>query len=255
MKERYNIGLIGDPVYHSKSPNIYAKLFAEQGCNGSFSLISVKHNELSDIKNVVNSYKLDAFAVTMPHKQSIIKYIDSMSAEADFLQSVNLVVCNDGRFVGYSTDGAGFVLALERENIEVDGKNIFVYGYGGAAAAVAFALKQKGAQVTVGGRNGAKCTEFADRLGISVKNDMNLKNIDVFVNGTPLGMTGHVNFADFSFLGTARKTCVVCDMVYKPTKTALLCAAEFYGMKNQNGMSMLLNQARVAFEIIRAGNV
>lgn len=229
---------------------MYAKLFQENCCNGSFSVILVKENELANIKQLVRQYELDAFAVTMPHKRSMIYHLDEISEEAEKLQSVNFAVCKDGKLFGYNTDGDGLLRMLGDNEIAVSGKRVLIYGYGGAASAAAYALACAGAQISVTGRNREKYKAFAEHFQISHTDSLDLSDCDIFINATPLGMRGNDNFTRLDFIDSATNT-VILDMIYDPQETELLKKARSRGLIAINGIGMLENQARIAFGIAK----
>lgn len=248
MKDFYRVGLIGSPVHHSKSPNIYAGLFAQAGVSGSFSVIEVSYEDLNNVRRITRN--LDAFAVTMPHKTTIIKHLDEVSESANVLSSVNFAVRDRvGRLCGYSTDGEGFLGALEDEGANINNKEALVYGYGGAAAAVCYALKRAGASVSIAGRDKGRAMALADRIGVKFSPNMGV-HCDIFVNATPLGMMGHSDFVSFDFLDGRDKNVYVCDLVYSPLETRLLHEAKTRGLIAVNGLGMLKKQAEFAFKLM-----
>ncbi len=246
----FKAGLIGCPVYHSRSPLIYAELFKKYGLDGSFSVIEVTESELPRIRETVSKRGLNAFAVTMPHKKAIIQYLDDISPDARELGSVNFVTVKNGWLFGYSTDGDGFLSSLTEAGISVKHKNVHIYGYGGAAASVVYSLKRAGANIAVSGRNTDKVNAFSEAFGISKSEGINLEACDIFINATPLGMQGKHNFSGFGFLDNAKSDLYVCDLVYAPLETELIKNAKKRGLKTQNGMPMLKKQAEIAFNIM-----
>ncbi|NLB62314.1 MAG: shikimate dehydrogenase, partial [Clostridiales bacterium] len=148
-----NIALIGSNIKDSLSPTLYAELFSRHGFDGDFSLITIQAEDLGQIRAIASQERLDAFAVTMPHKQTIIKYIDFLQASAKVAGSVNLVTIKDGVWWGYSTDGLGFLLGLDADDIDIFGKDILIYGSGGAANSILAALAENTKKISIASRN------------------------------------------------------------------------------------------------------
>lgn len=242
--------LIGSPVYHSKSPNLYAHMFSTHGVSGSFSVIDLSSGNLHKIREIAQERGLCAFAVTMPHKRDVIKYLDGITDEAEKLMSVNLVTVRGGVFTGYSTDGCGFLHALSAHGCEVSGKRVLIYGCGGAASAVGYALKNAGADVFMTARSKEKLLSAAEKTGVCVQDELDLANTDIFINSTPLGMINHPEFESFDFLRSGKSGLHVCDLVYRPAETLLLKTARAMNFSVQNGEGMLKFQAEAAFSVI-----
>ena len=239
------LALIGSPVYHSKSPDVWARIFSDAGLCGSFSVIEV--SAVGKVRDIMLSRGIDGFCVTMPHKMSIISQLDATDETAQVLQSVNCVTVRDGVFCGYSTDGEGFCRALEKTGVDVSDKKVLIYGTGGAACSVGYALKKRNARVSVCGRSAGHVEELCERLGFERDVLSNAPSYDVFINATPLGMTEP--FPSLHFLDDASEDLFVCDLVYSPPVTELLRYAESRGHRTMNGSFMLREQARAAFEI------
>ena len=243
---KYNIALIGSPVYHSKSPDIYAKIFRDAHADGTFTILDIK--SIDGIRNIMLDLKIDAFAVTMPHKASIISELDNLDEAAEFLQSVNFVTIKSGIFKGYSTDGEGFCRSLDNAKVDINGKKVLIYGTGGAARAVCYSLINHGACVSVCGRNPSHVHSFSDKFGVCEDILSNASHYDIFINATPLGMTEQ--FDNFDFLISETKPSCVCDLVYSPANTQLIEYAKNHGIFAMNGLSMLHDQAHLAFSLL-----
>lgn len=222
-------GLIGEHLEHSFSPQIHEKL-----ADYSYKLFEMSKDE---IRNFAENGGLDAFNVTIPYKKNIIPFLDEISPEASSIGAVNTVVRHSGKLYGYNTDYFGFEYMLSLSGISPKGKKALVLGKGGASLTVSAVLRDKGVStLTV--------------LGSRDNNPENIslcRDAEIIVNATPVGMypnnlNSPVNLSDFP-------NCVlVLDLIYNPTKTALLLDAERLGITAINGLPMLVAQAAKAFE-------
>lgn len=239
--------LIGDPVEHSLSPAIYGFLFEKYGVSADFSLLRVPAGQAVSAV----SLGLDGFACTMPHKRDIIPYLSSVSPEAAAMDSVNIVSLESGRYVGYSTDGAGLLSAIERKH-RAAWQRVFIIGSGGAARSAAYALSAEN-DVTIFARSPGSGAEAAKAAGSLYRPldelQQYIASCDILINATPLGMSGHEDFTDLAFLGGLPSSALVCDMVYFPRNTHLLTEAKGLGLCTVEGIEMLIGQGVKAFEI------
>ena len=244
----YRLALIGSPVYHSMSPDVYADIFREHNVSGDFSVFEI--SDVTEIKDIVKIHDLSAFAVTMPYKKSIIPLLDGMDEYAAFLHAANFVTVEREKLIGHNTDGEGFLRGLEINGIDTIGKRALIHGCGGAAAAVCMALKTNGAFVSVCGRNDEHVNAFCKQNDVSSDKLDNAGMYDIFINATPLGMKGFPDYDSFSFLDNAKDGFTVCDLCYHPEETALLKAAKDHGFSAINGIPMLREQAKAAFSML-----
>lgn len=229
--EDKRFGLLGEHLSHSFSPQIHAQM-----ADYPYVLHEVEKDEL---KNWVETCGLDGYNVTIPYKQEIMKYCDSLSDAARSIGAVNTVVRRaDGSLFGDNTDYYGFSYMLDTLNIDIKGKKALILGAGGASKTVQAVLSERGAKFLVFDLVGENTYST-----ISQHSDASL-----IVNATPVGMypnTGVslVNLAQFS-------QCIgVADVIYNPARTALLQQAEHLGIPCVNGLSMLVAQAKRACEI------
>ena len=256
MKKQYAI--IGDSVRHSLSPAIYNTIFDYYGINAGFVSIRVKRSELRYIKDIIKTNSLSGFTCTMPHKREIIRYLDWISVNASEIGSVNVVINQDDALIGYNTDGGGMLGAIMSTGYCVKDIRAVILGAGGAARAAAYALAAVANSVSIVARR----HEQAHRLSTLIESwgcrseaygwrDMSsaCKNAGLFINATPIGMEGQSDFDDEAALGMLNKNALVLDMVYKPRETLLVRLAREIGLRCENGLGMLLEQAYGAFRI------
>jgi shikimate dehydrogenase len=196
----------------------------------------------------VTTLGLAGLNVTMPHKADAAAACDDLASEASALGAVNTVVNSGGTLVGHSTDGNGFLRALDDEGIEVAGRRVLVVGAGGAARAITHALGRVGAHVTVAARrpdvarSAASLAPDGDAVGLD---GIAVEGFDVVVNATPLGMNGEAPPFDTAKLHTGQ---FVYDTVF-PVETPLLREARARGLRAAGGLDMLVNQGALSFSL------
>jgi shikimate dehydrogenase len=244
------VGVIGDPVAHSLSPTLHNAAFAALGLDWVYVAFPVPRGRGAEAVAAVPALGLAGFNVTMPHKEDVAGACDELTPDAAVLRSVNTVVAlPDGRTLGDSTDGPGFLAALADEAITVAGP-VLVLGAGGAARAVVLALGRAGAEVTVAARrpdaaeSAAALAPGARALALGAADP---SGFTVVVNATPLGMSGGDPLpVDPGSLHAGQS---VVDLVYHPADTPLLTAARAQGAQAVNGLGMLLHQAARSFTL------
>jgi shikimate dehydrogenase len=243
------VGVIGDPVTHSLSPTLHNAAFEALGLDWVYVAFPVPRGRGADAVAAVPALGLAGLNVTMPHKEDVAGACHELTADAAALRSVNTVVAlPDGRTLGDSTDGPGFLDALADEAIGVAGQPVLVVGAGGAARAIILALGRAGAAVTVAARR-PDATEAAAALAPGARalpiGAVDPSGFAVVVNATPLGMSGGdpLPVDPESLHGDQ----AVVDLVYHPADTPLLTAARAQGATAVNGLGMLLHQAARSF--------
>jgi 3-dehydroquinate dehydratase/shikimate dehydrogenase len=240
-------GVIGDPVGHSLSPQMQNAAFHARGMNAVYLPFLVR--DLRDFLCAIEPLGIAGFSVTLPHKERILRQLDDCDPLAAAIGAVNTVVVRGGgRLYGYNTDYVGVLRALERR-IPLRGSRVLLFGAGGAARAVAFALAQGGATVCVCARRMARAKGLARAVGGEAVERRRLRRefFDAIVNATPVGMHPH---AGRSPLDAGELNCrLVFDLVYRPQKTKLLQLAARRGIETVSGVEMFLAQGAAQWEI------
>lgn len=216
---------------HSYSPAIHSML-----CDYEYSIFEKAPD---DVERFIREKSFDGINVTIPYKKKVFELCDELSPEALRLGNVNTVVKRpDGSLFGHNTDYYGFCCIVEKSGVDIAGKKAIVLGSGGASGTVCAVLQDSGAKsVTVISRNGENNYENIDRH----------YDAQVIVNATPIGMYPN-NGQRLIELERFGKCEVVFDLIYNPSKTALLLDAERLGIPFQNGLTMLVAQAKAAAE-------
>jgi shikimate dehydrogenase len=242
------VGVIGDPVGHSRSPAMHNAAFDALGLDWVYVAFPVARGDGVAAVRAVAILGLAGLSVTMPHKADAAAACDDLAPEAATLGAVNTVVNADGTLVGHTTDGDGFLRAVDDEGIEVAGRLALVVGAGGAARAITHALGRAGAHVTVAARrpeaarSAASLAPDGDAVGLD---GIAVERFDVVVNATPLGMGGETPPFDVSKLHAFQ---FVYDTVY-PVETPLLREARARGLRAAGGLGMLVHQGALSFSL------
>jgi len=258
------VGIIGHPLGHSVSPAMHNAAYRELGLDYEYLPFEVQPEDLPEALNGFRALHMAGFNVTIPHKERIVPLLDEVTKLARIIGAVNTVENQDGRLVGYNTDGPGFLNALTEEaGFEPKGKEAVVLGAGGAARAVAIMLAEVGAKrVTVTDVDEFKGQELAEYLGTLSKTKATFEKIgsaslkesiagaDLLVNATPVGMHPNVNDSPLPDKVKLNKKTVVYDLVYNPAETKLLKTAQAAGCRAVSGLGMLVQQGALAFTVL-----
>jgi 3-dehydroquinate dehydratase / shikimate dehydrogenase len=240
-------GVIGDPIGHSLSPVLQNAGFQARKIDAVFLPFLVR--DLRDFLRSVEPLGIAGFSVTLPHKQAILRHLDDCDPMAAAIGAVNTVVVRgDGKLYGYNTDYVGVLRALERR-IPLRGSRALIFGAGGAARAVAFALAESGAAVCVCARRAKAAQSLARAVGGEVVERPRLRRefFDAIVNATPVGMHPA---ADRSPLAAHELNCrLAFDLIYRPRVTRLMQLAALRGIETVSGVEMFVAQGTAQWEI------
>lgn len=249
-------GVIGWPVAHSRSPLIHNHWLKKYGLPGNYVLLPVAPGTLPAELSSLAARGLKGCNITIPHKVDALKLVHTLDANAARVGAVNTVVVQaDGTLTGMNTDGFGYIQSLldAHPGWRADAGPTAVLGAGGAARAVLLALADQGAkEIRLLNRSPDKALALAAEFGAPItalpwaqRHDA-LADCALLVNTTSLGMHGSPAL-DLN-LSKLPLTALVSDIIYVPLQTPLLLAAKARGNLTVNGLGMLLNQARPAFE-------
>mgnify|MGYP000277026106 FL=1 len=254
--------VIGDPVEHSLSPCFQNAAFQHLKLDFIYVAFTVKAENLGDAISGVRSLGIYGLNVTMPHKISVIKYLDELDERADRIKSVNTILNRNGKLIGYTTDGIGVLNALKYNGVDPKGKKVVILGAGGAARSASYALSEVAGELVILNRTIERARNLASKVRKLIGSHVNVKwdglteeslrrevrEADILINATPVGMSPNVN-GTLVEKRLLHPDMVVFDMIYHPLKTRLLREAEEVGAKTINGLSMLIHQGAASFEI------
>jgi shikimate dehydrogenase len=249
--------IIGDPIDHSLSPAIHNAAFTTLGLNCSYIAFRVQEGQLKNSMDSLRAINIGGFNVTMPHKVTVLNYVDRSDKIAEMVGAANTVNNEGGKFHAYNTDVVGFIEPLRQRKIDLNGFEVLILGAGGAARAVAVALSQeKGvSKINIFNRDIDRSGSLANiinksgiEIGIISQNDVQqiAFRSNLIINTTPLGMKNEQSLIKTSSIS---KESIVYDIVYKPIETKLLENAKTAGAQVIYGYEMLLEQAIASFKI------
>ncbi len=223
-------GLLGRKLGHSYSPQIHSYL-------GDYPYVLFE-KEPEEIEDFLKNGDFTGINVTMPYKKDVMPFLDELSPAAVKMGAVNTIVRRgDGTLFGHNTDYFGFRSLVKHSGIAVEGKKVLVLGSGGASGTAVNALEELGAQTIVISRSGEN---NYDNLHLH-------QDASVIVNTTPVGMYPNTGIAPLELKRFPHLEGVL-DVVYNPARTQILLDAEALGLPNENGLWMLVAQAKEAAE-------
>lgn len=265
----FSLGLIGYPLDHSLSPTIHRAALQACGLQGDYSLFPIPPDDkqgLNDILARLRNGKLHGLNVTIPHKQTVIEFLDELTPTAKAIGAVNTIYLRDNHLVGENTDAQGFIVDLKKflakfpspagRGAGVREKSAIVLGAGGSARAVVYALLKDGWDVSAAARH----IEQARQLASSFPDyDLRITQYDQFIlhnssfilliNTTPLGMYPDTDQSPLPENVMLPPNIIVYDLVYNPRETKLVRDARSQGLHATTGLGMLIEQAALSFAI------
>lgn len=244
-------GLLGETLMHSVSPEIHSMIYDLIGIKGYYHRFEVKKENLKDAIMGFKAIEMSGLNVTIPYKIDVMKYLDCVSLEAENIGAVNTIKFKDGKLSGYNTDYFGFGLMLKKFNVEVKNKNVLVLGFGGASKmAVQYLSDNNAKNILIATRDveSARKRSKKDLNFITYDEIKNIKDGDIIVNCTPVGMYPKVSASPVSKEDVSRFKAAV-DIIFNPSETLFLKYAKEAGIKAVNGLYMLVSQAVKSEEI------
>lgn len=259
--------LLGSPVGHSGSPQMYNYCFEKLQINSVYVALDVDLEHLPDAMAGVKAMGFSGLNITMPCKSAVMHYLDEVSPAATLMNACNVAVNQDGRWVGYNTDGIGYVENLKAHGVDVCGKAITILGAGGAGTAIAVQCALSGARelfiFNLKDPFFSRAEEMASRIiqavphcKVSVHDledtealSLACQNSDILANTTRSGMAPDVDGMPIPSVQLLRPEMVVTDTVYNPRQTRLLQEAQALGCKTIQGTGMLIQQGAAALRL------
>ena len=241
-------GIIGNPVLHSKSPQLHNSWFAEGRMNAVYVPFQV--DDLGLFMRLAEQLGVCGFSVTVPHKQKIIQHIDRVEDAVQSIGSCNTVIRTSEGWVGSNTDYEGFLAPLKRTDVLSEGNLALVIGAGGVARTVVYALAQEGLSVTIVNRTDERAADLAGKFGAnwqSIDSRLTPGKFRLIVQTTSAGMEPNTEtdpLPAYQFKGSE----IVYELIYAPEQTRFLQRAASAGCRTIGGREMLHAQALLQFE-------
>ncbi len=261
------ICLLGSPVAHSLSPQMHNLAFETLGLDYRYLAFDVQPAQLSAVVEAFRAMKVRGMNLTMPLKNDIVPLCDRLSPAAEISGAVNTVVFEeDGSLSGHTTDGAGFLRALQEDHIDWKGRKLTLFGTGGAGTAILVQAALDGAaEISVFSRFSSRFIDRTRRVvaQLNERTDCRVNLYDyedsrirqelgdsaLLVNASNVGMAPNVEGCLVKEKSWLPEGLTVTDVIYNPRETRLLQLAREQGLKTMNGMYMLLYQGAESFRL------
>lgn len=260
-------GLLGEPVSHSISPLMHNFSFQKLDLDYVYLCFQINEQTLEEAVKGLRVLDVKGFNLTMPNKNKILSYLDTLSPAARLIGAVNTVENKNGVFIGHNTDGIGFMQSVKEQNIDMKNQTMTLLGIGGAATAICAQAALDGvSNIHIFSRPNSShlprikslkenleketsCKIFIHNLFDKQELKTSVKDSCLLVNATSVGMSPHTEDCIIEDNSIFHKHLAVADIIYNPWETILLAKAKAEGCKGFNGYSMLLYQGAEAFRI------
>lgn len=254
------IGVIGHPIEHSMSPPMHNNAYEELNMDYVYVAFNVLPENIDTLIQSCKTMGITGLNVTIPHKTTIIPYLDEIDQTAQKIGAVNTIQFKNGIAKGFNTDGIGAIKSLQAHT-SLEGKNVLIIGAGGASKAISFTLLNENINSLIIAN---RSKENANDLIENIKNQSNFENIsyidlekcdefiedvDIIINTTPIGMYPKHEVQPPIKTDKINEKHVVMDIIYNPLETKLLEKSRINGATTINGTSMLINQGLASFKI------
>lgn len=263
MEKNYRaelVGVFGDPVDGNPTGVMEEAGFAALGLNYRYLTMKVEPDGFDTAMKSLKALHMKGINLTMPHKVTVLPYLDEISPAAKIIGAVNIVDIRDGKLFGDNTDGKGFVQALEMEQVSPAGKQVTILGAGGASKAIAVECALAGAsRITIINRSAAPGEELARTVAEHTQAKAVYlpwapcqpvpQGTDILINATPIGFHPDSSKKPDIDYDTITADMAVSDVVFNPDITEFLKAAADRGAKTISGLGMLVCQGALNFTI------
>lgn len=255
------VGCLGQPVAENPTGVMQEAAFAASGLNWRYLTMEVPPEKLGDAIRGVRALGMRGINLTIPHKVAVIPLLDGLSEEARLIGAVNTVRREGDALIGDNTDGKGFLRGVRVDGgCDPKGKRAVMLGAGGAARAIGTELLLAGvSDLLIVNRSRERGQSTADHLRRGTNGPVRFEtwdgtfqvpqDADLLVNATSIGLYPNVDAMPDVDLGQAKPSLLVCDAVFNPPVTRLLAAAIARGLPVLDGLSMLVYQGVIGFEL------
>jgi shikimate dehydrogenase len=245
-------GLIGEKLTHSISPLIHSIILKNTNLHGFYHLFEIEKVHLKTVITGLKNLNAKGINVTIPYKQDVMPYLDSLSNEAERIGAVNTISFENNTCIGYNTDYFGLQYTFEKLRVEANNKRAVILGSGGVAVTVIqYLIDNHIKELYIASRDIEKLRHDSRFNSFNLISYDSLKKLDycnLLINCTPCGMYPNINNCAVD-KETVGKCETVIDLIYNPKETLLLRYASELGISNINGLYMLVAQALQAQKI------
>ena len=241
--------VIGNPIIHSLSPKLHNFWIKNLNLNAFYDMKKMEEREIENLIAEIREGKIDGINVTVPFKNRIIPFLDELSKDAEYTQSVNTIYLQNNKIIGDNTDIEGFKLSIDDTNFDIRGKKILILGAGGVVPSIISSLiKMKAAKILVSNRTKIKAENLKNTFkNLSILDWGEPTNTDMIINATSIGLKINDQIdLDFKKFGNVK---FFYDVIYNPSETNFLKAGKKLGCEIENGKMMFIYQAAASFRI------
>lgn len=242
------LGLIGEKLSHSLSPEIHRGIFKELGIKGSYSLFEVSKEQSNNIGSSIRTLNIHGVNVTIPYKKVVLEQLDEISIEAKNIGAVNTIENKNGILKGYNTDYYGFGKMLERFSVNIENKTVVILGSGGASKAVEQYVRDSRCKKLIIATRKRTSENYLRNCEIVTYEELKDIKGDVLINTTPVGMYPNVDYSPVE-KDVIENYDTLVDIIYNPIETKFLRYGRELGKSTIDGLYMLVGQAIKSEEI------
>jgi len=251
--------VIGHPIEHSMSPIMWNPALQELGIDYVYLAFDVHPKNLEKAISGIRSLDIRGINVTLPHKETVIKYLDEIDSIASKIGAINTIKNDEGTLKARNTDADGAKKSLIDAGCNISGKNIVFLGAGGVARSLAYIMAEESNSIIltdlIEERAIAVANEIKEKMKVNIEGKISnkdtinesLKKADILINATPIGMYPRVEDTPIT-KDMLNADLFVFDVVYNPLETRLIREAAEIGCQTLGGLDMLVNQGILAFE-------
>lgn len=251
------VGIIGNPLAHSLSPYIHNACFKKLSMDWQYIPFEIEKDDLGKLIELSKRSNIAGFNVTMPYKESVFKYLDSVEPEVEKIQAVNTIKIDGGTAIGFNTDAHAISKTIQDYYGSLTGKKVLIIGAGGVAKAAAYSAMSLGCdEIRVLNRSSESVGKLLDVFQGEIElshvepgrlTDI-LKSTDIIINATPVGMYPKENEVPLD-ANCLKEGQFVLDLIYHPAETKLLRDAIKRGLRVAGGVPVFIYQAAESFKI------
>lgn len=254
------VGCFGCPIDENPTQVVEEAAFEKLGLSYRYLTLLVKDGDLENAIKGLKAMNMRGINCTIPHKVKVVEYLDELSEAAKIIGAVNIIVNNGGRLWGDNTDGKGFIAALNKSGVQLQGKKIAILGAGGAARAISIESALAGAvDITVVNIEREQGEELVSLINKCTPAKANFvfwerpfavpPDTDIFINATSIGLYPNIKDKPNVDYDTVTSNMVVSDVIFNDPNTIFLQEAQKRGAQTVNGLGMLANQAAMNFTL------
>ena len=240
--------VIGNPIDHSLSPKLHNFWLKKNKIDAIYEKKLLKEKEIPKLIESIRKSEINGINVTVPFKNSVIPFLDTLSSEAKKTNSVNTICTEDDKIIGHNTDIVGFEMALRYINYDVKRKKALIIGAGGVSPSIIFALKNMGCEnIYLTNRTSEKAEKIKETFNdIIIQKWGDIPEFDIVINATSAGLKNENFDLNLNKFGNNK---FFYDVIYNPSETNFLKKAKLNGNKTENGRMMFIYQAHQSFAL------